>query len=95
MRKKGLPVQYVEWYRRRLENQNTHLHFDNYQSKLFKVPDGLDQGCPLSPITFIFYNSDILQVADPRKGELSLGFLDDIALAARAQCASQTHYRLV
>jgi ribonuclease HI len=90
------PTQYIEWYRRRLKNRTTHLFFDDYQLKLFKVPDGLDQGCPLSPIVFIFYNSDVLEVANPnpRKGELSLGFLDDVALAARAKSYEELNKKL-
>jgi hypothetical protein len=96
LKRKGIPTQYVEWYRRRLENRTTHLFFDDYQLKLFKVPDGLHQGCPLSPIAFIFYNSDVLEVANPnpRKGELSLGFLDDVALAARVKSYEESNEKL-
>ncbi|KAG2755209.1 hypothetical protein P692DRAFT_20644508, partial [Suillus brevipes Sb2] len=70
-----------------LANRTTHLHFDDYQSNLFNVSDGLDQGCPLSPTGFIFYNAPVLRVADlrPSKGELSLGFIDDVALIARGR----------
>ncbi|KIK31872.1 hypothetical protein CY34DRAFT_60690, partial [Suillus luteus UH-Slu-Lm8-n1] len=70
-----------------LDNRTTHLFFDNYQSNLFNVPDGLDQGCPLSPFGFITYNSGVLTVTDPnpRSGELSLGFIDDMALVARGR----------
>jgi hypothetical protein len=79
LKRKGIPTQYVEWYRRRLENRTTHLFFNDYQSKLFKVSDGLDQECPLSPLAFIFYN---------------LGFLDDVALAARAKSYEESNEKL-
>ncbi|KAG2054171.1 hypothetical protein BDR06DRAFT_851816, partial [Suillus hirtellus] len=51
------------------------------------VAGGIDQGCPLSPLGFIFYNSDVLRVANPnpRKGKLSLGFLDDVTLTANGK----------
>ncbi|KAG2737092.1 hypothetical protein P692DRAFT_20638474, partial [Suillus brevipes Sb2] len=77
----------INWYGRRLENRSTYLFFDDYQSNLFNVVDGIDQGCPLSPLGFVFYNSDVLRVANPnpRQGELSLGFLDNVALAARGK----------
>ncbi|KAG2755645.1 hypothetical protein P692DRAFT_201661721, partial [Suillus brevipes Sb2] len=76
-----IPKEYVDWYKRRLDNRTTHLHFNNYQSNLFNVSDGLDQGCPLSPTGFIFYNALVL----PSKGELSLGFIDNVALIARGR----------
>ncbi|KAG1798860.1 uncharacterized protein HD556DRAFT_1232117, partial [Suillus plorans] len=65
-----------EWYKNRLNNQKTSLIFDNYRSEVFNVTGGIDQGCPLSLLGFIFYNSDVLGIANPhpRKGELSLGF---------------------
>ncbi|KAG2055665.1 hypothetical protein BDR06DRAFT_858238, partial [Suillus hirtellus] len=70
-----------------LENRKTVLVFDDFQSEVFNVADGVDQGCPMSPLSFIFYNSGVLRVADPnpRRGELSLGFIDDVALAARGK----------
>ncbi|KAG2073797.1 hypothetical protein BDR04DRAFT_958587, partial [Suillus decipiens] len=75
------------WYRRHLENRLMYLFFNDYQSNLFNIVDRIDQGCPLSPLGFIFYNSDVLRVANPnpKQGELSLGFLDDVALAARGR----------
>jgi hypothetical protein len=96
LKRKGILMQYIEWYRRRLENRTTHLFFDNYQLKLFKVSDRLDQGCPLSLIAFIFYNSDVLEVTNPNphKGELSLGLLDDVALAARAKSYKESNEKL-
>jgi hypothetical protein len=68
----------------------------NYQSNLFNVIDGIDQGCPLLLLGFIFYNSDVLRVADlnPRQGELSLGFLDDIVLVARGKTYAESNEKL-
>jgi hypothetical protein len=63
---------------------------------LFNVVDGIDQGCPLSPLGFVFYNSDVLRVANPnpRQGELSLGFLDNVALAARGKTYEESNGKL-
>jgi hypothetical protein len=96
LRKAGIPQEYINWYGRRLENRSTYLFFDDYQSNLFNVVDGIDQGCPLSPLGFVFYNSDVLRVADPnpRQGELSLGFLDDVALAARGKTYEESNGKL-
>ncbi|KAH7917088.1 hypothetical protein BV22DRAFT_988306, partial [Leucogyrophana mollusca] len=83
MRKRGVPIEYVEWYRRRLKDRTTTLSFDNFTSAIFGVENGIDQGCPLSVIAFLFYNSDLLDLANRKRGELILGFIDDVALAAR------------
>jgi hypothetical protein len=44
----------------------TTLSFDNFITEPFLIPTGLDHGCPLSPITFLFYNADLIGLA---KGE--------------------------
>ncbi|KAG2749479.1 hypothetical protein P692DRAFT_20694273, partial [Suillus brevipes Sb2] len=87
LRKVGIPQEYVDWYGRRLDNRKTVMIFDDFQSEAFNVADGVDQGCPLSPLGFVFYNSGVLQVADPnpRRGEISLGFIDDVALGAKGK----------
>ncbi|KIK45268.1 hypothetical protein CY34DRAFT_42041, partial [Suillus luteus UH-Slu-Lm8-n1] len=87
MRMKGFPEEYITWYQRQLNNHSTTLIFDDYVSATFNVENGVDQGCPLSVIAFLIYNSDVLKVADPKpsRGELSLGFIDDIALVAKGK----------
>jgi len=96
LRNAGIPEEYVSWYGRRLENHTTHLFFDDHKSSLFNIQDGLDQGCPLSPFGFIVYNSGVLNVADPnpRRGELSLGFIDDVALVARGESYEESNAKL-
>ncbi len=42
----GIPVQYTDWLRRRLEGRKTVLTFDDFKSLVFKVTNGLDQGDP-------------------------------------------------
>ncbi|KAJ8584194.1 hypothetical protein M405DRAFT_747481, partial [Rhizopogon salebrosus TDB-379] len=96
MRKTGIPPEYTKWYGRRLSNRTTTLSFDDYKSTHFNIPIGLDQGCPLSAIGFLFYNADVLCVAnpDPHQGELSLGFIDDIALAASGKSYEEANVKL-
>ncbi|KAG2064524.1 hypothetical protein BDR04DRAFT_1035096, partial [Suillus decipiens] len=80
-----------------LENHKTVLCFNNFKSDLFNVGGGIDQGCPLSPLGFIFYNSDVLCVTDPnpKRGELSLGFLDNIVLVDKAESYEEANKKLV
>ena len=83
MRKRGIPTQYIEWYRMRLTGRKTTLCFDDYISSLFDIFSGIDQGCPISPIGFLFYNADILEVPNRQRGEIGFGFIDDVGLGAR------------
>lgn len=63
MRHAGIPLEYINWYGKWLSNRSTTLHFDDYRSDLFDVSNRVDQGCPLSVIGFLFYNSPVLCVA--------------------------------
>ncbi|KAG2055597.1 hypothetical protein BDR06DRAFT_837018, partial [Suillus hirtellus] len=93
----GILKEYTDWYSKQLENCKTLLIFDDYQSTLFNVSEGVNQGYPLSLLGFIFYNTDVLQVADPNphRGELSLGFIDNIALAATGGSYEKANGKLV
>ena len=48
----------------------TILKFDDYCSPLFQIKSGIDLGCPLSVLAFLFYNTDVLDIADRNNGEL-------------------------
>jgi len=96
LKKAGIPTEYIDWYCRRLANRTMTLSFDDFKSTPFNVQNGIDQGCPISPLTFIFYNADILRVSDlkPCQGEMALGFIDDVALVARARSYQEANDKL-
>lgn len=96
MRMKGFPEEYILWYQRQLSSRSTTLVFDDYESATFNVENGVDQGCPLSVIAFLIYNADVLEVADPKPtcGELSLGFIDNIALIAKGKTFKEANEKL-
>ena len=82
MRKCGIPKQYTDWYHVRLTGRQTVLCFDDYTSPSFNIENGIDQGCPLSALAFLFYNTDILDIPDRKNGETGAGFIDDIIFVA-------------
>src|SRR6187402_1977695 len=44
---------------------------------------GVPQGSPLSPILFLFYNSELLELCQrPKEGLLAIGFADDVNMLA-------------
>jgi hypothetical protein len=95
-KKARIPHKYVRWYQEHLTNRTTTLSFDNFTSDPFNVQEGVNQGCPLSPLAFIFYNSDLLCIPspNPRHGELGLGFIDNITFAARAKLFEEANRKL-
>lgn len=54
----------------------------------------MDQGCPLSVIEFLFYNVNLLDIARPQEGSLTLGFIDDVALVARGKSFEEVNEKL-
>ena len=73
----------------------TMLEFNNYCSPLFQIESGIDQGCPLSALAFLFYNADILDITDTKNRELALGFIDDIVIMARGPSFSAANAKLL
>lgn len=86
MQKHGVPKQYVDWYRLHLSGRKTVLCFNDYTSPLFNINSGIDQGCPLSIVGFLFYNADMLDIPNRKNGEIGLGIIDDMCMAAHGQC---------
>ena len=82
MRMRGISKEYIDWYCIRLTGRQTVLCFDDYTSPSFNIDSGIDQGCPLSALAFLFYNADMLDVPNCKTGEIRLGFIDDVCLAA-------------
>ena len=65
-----------------MAEQSTIISFDGFETAPIRIRNGVDQGCPLSVILYIFYNAGLLRIAQD-KSELNVGFMDDITLGAR------------
>ena len=80
----GIPQEYTVWLQEKLTHRSTMISFDDYESPPLAITNGIDQGCPLSVILYLIYNSGLLHVAMDTTKELAVGFMDDITLVARA-----------
>jgi len=77
LRKRRIPLKITRWIESFLQGRSTHTSFNGTQSTSFPTPAGVPQGSPLSPILYIYYNRDLLDI--PRgNNHLALGFIDDI-----------------
>jgi Reverse transcriptase (RNA-dependent DNA polymerase) len=94
MRKRGIPVEYTDWIRRKIGGRRTTMVFDEYDSPLLTLPCGTDQGCPLLGMLFQFYTADLLDVAKTDNGEDAVVFVDDTALLATATTLKAANRKL-
>jgi len=77
LRKRGIPNGLVKWLLSFLQGRSTKLQFNGATSDDIEVPAGVPQGSPLSPLLFMFYNADLLEVTE-KPSDTALGFIDDI-----------------
>src|SRR5882724_3141024 len=82
MRKRSVPREYTDWITHKVLGRHTTLKFDSFESDVFPLSKGLDQGCPLSGLVFQFYNSDLINVSVPGSGEDAMAFMHDMLLLA-------------
>lgn len=80
LRKQRIPEPLVRWLESFLTDRRTTLKFDDYTSPPLCASYGIPQGSPLSPILYLFYSSDLLEVPDLKdRNQLAVSFIDDTA----------------
>lgn len=55
-----VPAELMRWVHAKLSNCMVRLDFDDHTLELLQLPTGIDQGCPISPISYLFYNTDLV-----------------------------------
>ena len=71
-----------------LTERTTQIRFNGMTSSNISIEAGIPQGSPLSPILFMIYNAELLEIT--KAPDLALGFIDDIAYGVSGQTAQQT-----
>ena len=82
MRSRGIPEEYTGWIKWKVEARCTTICFNDFNTTAIEIPRGLDQGCPLSGISYQFYNTGLIEVPNQHKGEDCVGFVDDTTILA-------------
>ena len=79
MKKRKVPEAIVKWTESFLKNRTTQLRFNGSVSDKIAIGAGIPQGSPMSPLLYMYYNADLLDVSRNDKSNQSWGFIDDIA----------------
>jgi hypothetical protein len=83
LRKKGFPGWLVRWVRAFMTDRTTTLLFQGEESEPRRLLASLPQGSPLSPILFLFYNAELIELCNnPRERLSAIGFVDDVNILA-------------
>ena len=79
-----------------LKNRWTRLLFSGVKSDTINTPTGIPQGSLLSPLLYMYYNADLLElpIKGDSKGTVSIGFIDDISHAVEGPTARSNVKRL-
>jgi hypothetical protein len=79
LHRKEIPQHLVGWVASFMRDRRTRLSFDGKDSDPLPVPAGIPQGSPISPILFLFYNSELVDLCNtPGTKALGIGFVDDM-----------------
>lgn len=90
LRKRRIDTQIVNWISSFLQSRTTTLKFDSYISPLKRTCTGIPQGSPLSPILYLFYNADLVDIGNEDLDMTGIGYIDDIGVIATEQNTENT-----
>jgi ribonuclease HI len=87
MKKRGIPIELVDWVQEKLKGRATVIRFDDFRSLPFAILAGLDQGCALSVTLYNIYNAPLIEIPRPLRSnnEMVIGYVDDVTLLAKGK----------
>ena len=80
LRKRGIPRYLAGFVLSFMSGRRTTLQLGEEETKAFEVLMGIPQGSSLSPILFLFYNAELLEVCQEPGKVSNIGFVDDVNL---------------
>jgi len=92
LRKRGIHPQLVGWMQSYLQGRTSNIRLAEGTGPRFEIHTGIPQGSPLSPILYLFYNADLLEIGDPES--LITGYIDDTSILVEGKNTEETCARL-
>lgn len=82
LKKRSIDPAVINWIESFLTDRTTTLKTSEYATPRTRIATGIPQGSPLSPILYLFYNSDLIEDYIKRKDldTVTTGFIDDVGL---------------
>jgi Reverse transcriptase (RNA-dependent DNA polymerase) len=79
LRKRRIPEEITNWVLDFLQDRETEIRLGDFTLESSKVFAGIPQGSCISPILYLFYNADLLDICENTTLRTSAtGFIDDI-----------------
>ena len=96
LKMRRIPIAIISWLQSFLHQRTTRLLFNGAKSDTINTPTGIPQGSPLSPLLYMYYNAELLEVQpeDNHNASLSLGFIDDVVYGVEGTSAGSNLWRL-
>ena len=83
LRRLGIPTWIVNWVKSFLQDRYSTIQIISEELELRPVQNGIPQGSLISPILYLFFNEELVQICNCIGVHLSaLGFVDDINILA-------------
>ena len=95
LKKRSVDHRAIRWIESFLKTRKTIIKTNEASTKNIEIEVGTPQGSPLSPILYLFYNADLIEVAKKYKCMLSTGFIDDAMFAVAGKSSAANNQILV
>jgi ribonuclease HI len=89
MRKRRIPQVYTNFIGNLLHSRSTRLKFDDFVSEPIQIDNGIGQGDPISMLVYLYYNADMLDIAESEDESLA-AFVDDTLAAVAGDSFEDT-----
>jgi hypothetical protein len=80
LKKRRLDTPIVRWICSFFTNRTTTLSFDGSKLAPYTTNTGIPQGSPLSPILYLFYNTDLIEACNIESNTKALGYVDNVGI---------------
>lgn len=88
LRKRHIHPHLVGWLASYLSGRTTEIRLKEGTSSPIPTDTGIPQGSPLSPILYLFYNADLLDIGDPE--DIITGYIDDTSILVTGKTKADT-----
>ena len=88
LKKRRVDHRVGRWVESFFKDRTTTIKSNEACMENVNINTGIPQGSPLSPILYLFYNADLMEIGKKHKCMLATGFIDDTMYAAEGRSAA-------